>query len=309
MAPPWTEEELDAARAEAIKIFRKRRTEEPVEDYIEAFDQYQGVLEELLETTVDLRVDAATMVGVVSEPKLLEAFRYLSGPPISEDDLKVLAEAVLTPRRLEKDKLMARRVADVVLHALDPRRFPWVAGEREPSEAERSAAVLASAALLATRRLETMRRTVEKQRQENAVKNVLEKAGLTEVRRRKILVIKHAPEAGEFCGESTLGIRKADIVVGLSDERTLPIECKVSNSATNSVKRLNNDAVAKANYWSKKFGEDHVVPTAVLSGVYNLHNLTAAQESGLTLFWAHDLAQLIDWINSCKVRPAGGRIN
>ena len=80
MPPPWTEEELDAARAEAIKIFRKRRTEEPVEDYIEAFDKYQGVLEELLETTVDLTVDAATMVGVVSEPKLLEAFRYLSGP-------------------------------------------------------------------------------------------------------------------------------------------------------------------------------------------------------------------------------------
>lgn len=300
MPPPWTDEELEAARTEAIERFRKRRTEEPVEDYLEAFDQYQDVLEELLEATVDLTADAGTMVGVVSEPKLLEAFRYLSGPPISEDDLMVLAEAVLTPSRLEKNKAMARRVADVVIHALDPRRFPWVAGEREPTEAERDAAVLASAALLATRRLEAMRRNDEKQRQEDAVKKALRDAGLTEVKTRKIPVLSHAPQSGQFCGESLLGDRKADIVVGLWDSRVLPIECKVSNSATNSVKRLKNDAAVKAVTWRKQLGENQVVPTAVLSGVYKLHNLTSAQGSGLNLFWAHDLPQLIDWINSTK---------
>ena len=300
MPPPWTKEQLDAARTVAIKAFRKRRTEEPIEEYLEAFDEYQTVLEDLLEATVDLTADAGTMVGVVSEPKLLEAFRYLSGPPISEDDLKVLAEAVLTPSRLEKDKAMARRVTDVVIHALDPRRFPWVAGEREPTEAERRAAVLASAALLATRRLEAMRRNVEKERQEDAVKKALKDAGIQEVETRKITRIADAPQAGEFCGESLLGIRKADIVVGLWDGRTLPIECKVSNSATNSVKRLNNDAVAKADDWTHRFGVDEVSPTAVLSGVYKLHNLTSAQDRGLNLFWAHNLPQLIDWIEATR---------
>ena len=299
MPPPWTAQELDDERAKAVEVFRKRRTEEPIEAYVEAFDEYQGVLEELLEETVDLTADAKTMVGVVSEPNLLEAFRYLAGPPISEDDLKVLATAVLTPKRLRKDDEMAKRVADVVIHGLDSRRFPWVTGNREPTEAERNAAVLASAALLATRRLETMRRNEEKRRQENAVKAALKTAGLTEVKARKILVLKNAPAAGEFCGESLLGNRKADVVVGLEDGRTLPIECKVSNSAINSVKRLNNDAAAKAREWTKRFGEDQVAPTAVLSGVYKLHNLTAAQESGLTLFWAHDLGQLISWISSC----------
>ena len=300
MPPPWTAQDLDDERAKAVEVFRKRRTEEPIEEYLEAFDQYQGVLEELLEETVDLTADAKTMVGVVSEPKLLEAFRYLAGPPISEDDLKVLARAVLTPSRLKKDDKMARRVADVVIHGLDPRRFPWVTGDREPTEAERNAAVMASAALLATRRLEAMRRNEEKQRQEDAVKTALRDAGLTEVKSRKIPVLGDAPKPGEFCGESLLGKRKADVVVGLADGRTLPIECKVSNSAINSVKRLNNDAAARAVYWSKQFGEGQVAPTAVLSGVYKLHNLTAAQESGLTLFWAHDLAQLIDWINSSR---------
>jgi hypothetical protein len=76
----------------------------------------------------------------------------------------------------------------------------------------------------------------------------------------------------------------------------MPIECKVSNSSTNSVKRLNNDAAVKAGSWRTDFGLRQVVPTAVLSGVYKLHNLLDAQERGLTLFWAHDLNRLTDWL-------------
>ena len=195
---------------------------------------------------------------------------------------------------------MARRVAQVVINGLDRRRFPWVADHREPNEAERNAAVLASAALLATRQLEAARRNEEKRRQEGEVMKALKNADLENVPTRKIAVLTQAPAAGQFCGESLLGKRKADIMVGLWDGRVLPIECKVSNSATNSIKRLNNDAAAKAEYWRTEFGAAQVVPTAVLSGVYNLHNLTAAQQRGLTLFWAHNLPELIDWIQARK---------
>ena len=80
----------------------------------------------------------------------------------------------------------------------------------------------------------------------------------------------------------------------------MPIECKVSNSYINSVKRLNNDAAVKAVTWKRDFGVRQVVPTAVLSGVYKLHNLQDAQERGLTLFWAHGLKPLTDWISSTK---------
>ncbi|MEO8648322.1 MAG: XamI family restriction endonuclease [Acidobacteriota bacterium] len=57
----------------------------------------------------------------------------------------------------------------------------------------------------------------------------------------------------------------------------MPIECKVSNSATNSVKRLNNDAAAKAETWIKDFGEMVVVPVAVLGGVYKRRNCVSAK--------------------------------
>ncbi len=105
-----------------------------------------------------------------------------------------------------------------------------------------------------------------------------------------------APQPGEFCQEVTLGTRKADLIVGLWDRRTMPIECKVSNSSTNSIKRLNNDAAAKAEAWLDQFGRAQVVPVAVLGGVYKLLNLEQAQDRGLTLFWVHRLRDLTDWI-------------
>jgi len=121
-----------------------------------------------------------------------------------------------------------------------------------------------------------------------------------EVPSRTIKTISHAPSPGQFCGESVLGNRKGDIIVRLWDDRVMPIECKVSNSSTNSVKRLNNDAAVKATSWKTDFGLRQVVPSAVLSGVYKLHNLRDAQERGLALFWAHDLTPLTEWITRTK---------
>jgi Holliday junction resolvase len=153
---------------------------------------------------------------------------------------------------------------------------------------------------MAIRKLETNRRSIEKKRQEEEVIEALKVAGLVKVKTRKVSVLSQAPGAGEFCAESLLGKRKADIIVGLWDGRVLAIECKVSNSAINSVKRLNNDAAAKAEAWRSDFGTVQVVAVAVLSGVYKLHNLESAQARGLTLIWSHDIGELISWIESTK---------
>ncbi len=104
--------------------------------------------------------------------------------------------------------------------------------------------------------------------------------GLKQVDPRPIPTVREAPEPGEFCGESPLASRKADIVVALHDGRVMPIECKVSNSALNSVKRLNNDAAAKAAQWLDALGKDQVVPCALLSGVFKKRNLEHAQNRG-----------------------------
>jgi hypothetical protein len=298
--PLWTKEQLQTDRLAAIALFRKERTEEPLEDYLEGFDQYQGYIEELLETTVDLTDIETSALDVLTDKRLLEAFRYLAAPPISTDDWKVLADASLAKGQLRKNPEQVKRLVEVVRSVLDRRRFSWVVEKREPTEAERGAAVMASAALMAASRAQTRRRLLGKEQQEAMVKAALTEMGFKEVASRDIPNVSHAPSIGEFCGESTLGTRKGDIIVRLWDQRVMPIECKVSNSYINSVKRLNNDAAVKAGSWKTDFGLRQVVPTAVLGGVYKLHNLEDAQQRGLTLFWAHSLKPLTDWITRTK---------
>lgn len=298
--PSWTKEQLEADRILASASFSKERLEEPLEDYLEAFDEYQGHIEEMLEATVDLAQLEGSALDVLTDPHLLDAFRYLAAPPISQDDLKVLADAKLSKKHLRNNPADVQKIIGIVRQVLDRRRFAWVIEGREPTEAERNAAVLASAALMAASRAQTQRRTTGKKQQEAMVKDALKAMGFEEVASRKIPNVSHAPEPGSFCGESMLGTRKADIVVRLRDHRVMPVECKVSNSSTNSVKRLNNDAAVKAVSWKRDFGLLQVIPTAVLGGVYKLHNLLDAQERGLTLFWAHNLTPLTEWIAKTK---------
>lgn len=304
MAPHWDDERLESDRTKAIEAFREERLTEPLEAYLDVFESYRDAFDDLLETTVDLTQIADNAVDVLTDDRFLEAVRYLAAPPMSTDDLVTLAEAPsLAPKVIKADPELAQRIIATVLDGLDRRRFPWVTENREATEQERASAVLASTALLATQRVNTDRRNKAKSVQEELVSACLLSANFKKVLTREVRALTAAPKPGEFCAESKLGERKADLLVGLWDGRTMPIECKVSNSATNSIKRLNNDAAVKASYWRKAFGDTQVVPVAVLSGVFNLLNLCQAQNAGLTLFWAHSLGEINTWIDTTKPKP------
>jgi hypothetical protein len=76
------------------------------------------------------------------------------------------------------------------------------------------------------------------------------------------------------------GSRKADVVIGLWDGRKMALECKVSNSELNSIKRLNNDAAMKAVEWRKEFGALGVEPGALLAGVFKrAHTLSTPRNA------------------------------
>jgi hypothetical protein len=153
---------------------------------------------------------------------------------------------------------------------------------------------------LAAQRIATERRNEGKENQETTVKDYLRTLGFTEAPAAAINTIVKGPQHMQFCAECQLGERKADVVVRLHDTRLMAIECKVSNSATNSVKRLNNDAAVKAEYWIKQFGTAQVVPAAALAGVFKVLNLEQAQARGLSLFWSHDLEKLGAFIASTE---------
>ncbi|MEE9964712.1 MAG: XamI family restriction endonuclease [Propionicimonas sp.] len=283
-----------------MQNFREIRMSEPLEQYLETFDEYRSTVENLIEGTVDLTTLSDEAIDYLTDPDLLTAIRYLASPAISVDDLAILAEASLSPKRLREDPEMAQRVIDTVFLGLDRKRFPWVSEAREPTPAELQAAIISTTSLIATQRVQTDRRNTAKTEQEDAVAAFLKSLDFQQVSTRNVRTMRDLPAAGEFCRESLFGSRKADLIVSLWDGRAMPIECKVSNSSTNSVKRLNNDAAKKAKTWIEEFGSANTVPAAVLAGVFKVHNLQQAQHDGLTIFWAHDLQTMGDFIASTR---------
>ena len=298
----WTHIRLAEDAALAAENFRNERLilSDAWDDHYlaarEKFDQLFETLKLLHQGDIqDADVASAFEMG------LGEALRYLAGPPISDDDLRVIAGVEsMAPATLSKNPESVRKIMGVIERIIDPHRFPWIAKGKAPTPKQREAALIASSVLLAAQRIATERRHTGKNLQESAVKDCLLSLGFTEVPARSIHTIMNGPKEGEFCSECSLGDRKADIVVRLHDTRLMAIECKVSNSATNSVKRLNNDAAVKAGYWLKVFGTSQVVPAAVLAGVFKVLNLEQAQARNLALFWSHDLKKLGDFIGSTR---------
>ena len=256
----WTPAEtaLDVERASVD--FRTRRLGEPLGRYLAAFDTALphhaaliGRITALLDGT-----DPQSWGELWSTDAGRTAFRYLGAPPVSQDDLETLAEARLGAAAAD-DPATAQRLVTVLRTILDPRRFPWVAQRREPSPAELHAAVLATTALVASQRVQTLRRGDEKSMIEGAVRGLLIGMGWHAAANRPARGIQNllndSPPARTFLTQCNLGADNADVVIRLDDGRLLAIECKGSNSAINSRKRLNKEAAQNARHADGRFLE------------------------------------------------------
>jgi XamI restriction endonuclease len=301
----WSGEELERDIILSKAEFRKERLEEPVEAYSDAFEQVRDAVENLIEATVDLSQLEEKAAELLQRPDMLDAMRYLAGPPISRDDLVTLLDTTsIAPATLQNDPGLVKLLVQTIRDALDRKRFPWVSDKREPSGSERYAAIIASSALMATQRAATSRRAKGKKRQEEKVRQLLLAFGMEEVlvpgKTRLTPTHARAPKAGQFCREHILGDDKADLIIRLWDGRTMPVECKVSNSSINSRKRLNMEAAAKAERWIRAFGDQLILPTSVISGVFKREYVENAQHRGLTIYWSHNLKALTDWLTRLR---------
>ena len=240
-------------------------------------------------------LSANDLAELTSSVPKLTAFRYVAAPPISKDDLETLAEVSQTAV-VRGDPSQNERVRSTICQVIDPFRFPWVTQGRDPTAAELEAGIVSCAAMMAAAVVGTGRRSAANSGQEEAVKAELIARGFVEVPRRVIRHIGDAPAPGEFCPESLLGTTRGDVIVTLRDRRVMAIECKASNSAVNSFKRLNHEALGKAAKWTQGFGPLHVVPAAVLSGVFSAANVEAAQAAGLAIFWQNRIGDLGDFV-------------
>lgn len=131
MRGPFRQERAAAA---AVLQFRDAQVHDPLESYLHHFALYCSLVERLIDQTDDLTRLVKRAVGVLTDPERLTVVRYLASSAISEDGLKVLADAVLTPKRLEADSGMAGRGVGTVLLGLDGESFPWVAQGHRAAE-------------------------------------------------------------------------------------------------------------------------------------------------------------------------------
>lgn len=294
--PLWDDAELEARRREAIADFITERSEEGSARYREIFARNLELVETLFDQTNDLR-EFSLGTALATNPGLVEAARYLGGPPVSADDLNTLAESSIAKRkRIDAD--LARKAAQVIGAFIDPERFGWLfeSPTRSPTPGEREMAMRWTAGLQTVREIGTARRTESSTRQQVRVERLLESLGFSKVSRRAVRFPDDLAR-GEFCPESEVRGAKCDVPVRLHDGRLLLIECKVSNSGTNSVKRLIRETAGKAGHWRSEFGAT-AVTAAVLAGVFKLKNLRAAQEMGVAIFWERDLLALSKFVRA-----------
>jgi hypothetical protein len=158
MIPPpvWTEAELVVGQLAAVEGFRRERIDEPLARYLEVYDKHRDLFVAIVEAIAKAAPDSdllrAELRDLLKTEAHLEALRYLVAPPISEDDLKVVAGIPsLSPRVLGRNPEAQTRIVLLLERALDPRRFSWL-GRDTPSAADQHAAVVASTTLLASRR-------------------------------------------------------------------------------------------------------------------------------------------------------------
>lgn len=292
----WTDAELASDVERAAQDFRARRLGEPMQRYLDAFDAARPQHEALIARLASVLAgnDAELLRSLWSSEVGKTGFRYLGAPPISDADLNTLAEARMSTAAAS-EKGASERLLVVLRAILDPRRFPWIAQGREPLPDEIAAATLATTVLVASQRVETLRRGDEKSMIEGAVKGLLIGMGwrlALETPARGIQnLLNDSPPARSFLTQCNLGPDNADVVVRLDDGRLLAIECKGSNSSINSRKRLNKEAAQNARAWLGRFGGE-VVPAVALQGVFKDRYVSEAQATPMLIIWSHRLDDL-----------------
>lgn len=305
--PYWSDDELIARCATERERFIDRYKRTLRKGYTAVERECADEVLELLEETDYLRSLGRDATFFQRRRDLLVPARYICSPPISNDTFKIVA-ATDGPVK-------------TVASFLDRERFPWLASRKKVTarSAEVQAAVRITAKLMAQQRAATVARGAASRDQEARVRVVLGKAKLQfvepKVIRQRLQELGDDPKQGltrtnyqealkrgEYTREFPLAGTKCDVPVRLSNGDLLPIECKVSNTEVNSVKRLNRETGGKHDRWRNAFGAQ-LRTGAVLSGVFKVLNLQQAQQDCILIFFDFELERSLAGFVRAGGRP------
>ena len=257
-------------------------------------------VEEALAASLDLR-DMA--LALTQNGKHTLVFRHLLAPPKSQDQFKLLCHA--WPKSSEKSARpmkpdVATDVAAVLYQWMDRDIAPWLSLNRSPSDVERELLIERVISFIAPKQTETEKRNRLSLAQESAVVDVLNNLGWKQMPSatldaRAAVPPKHFMHKTKFATATTTA-QEVDIACGLSGSYVAAMECKVTNDATNSVKRI-NDVLKKANAWKAHWGS-FVETAAMLQGVIKPDDVQRLTDEGVMVFWSHDLDEFATWVSN-----------
>lgn len=230
-------------------------------------------------------------------------FRHLLAPPKSQDQFKLLCDewskgSEKSGRPQKPDAV--RAVAGVLAQWMDRAIAPWLLVNSEPTDIERELLIERVISFIAPKLTETQKRNRLSAEQENAVVRLLSDLGWTRlpsvtIDTRAAIPPKHFMNKTRFATATTTA-QEVDIACGFEGSYVAAMECKVTNDATNSVKRV-NDVLKKAAAWKSHWGS-FVETAALLQGVIKPDDVQRLTDEGVKVFWSHDLEAFASWVKS-----------
>lgn len=230
-------------------------------------------------------------------------FRHLLAPPKSQDQFKLLCDAWSKasensgrPQTTEA----VRAVSAVLAQWMDREIAPWLTANREPTKVERELLIERVISFIAPKLSDTQKRNRLSAEQESAVVELLKSLGWIQlpsvtIDTRAAVPPKHFMNKTRFATATTTA-QEVDIACGFSGSYVAAMECKVTNDATNSVKRV-NDVLKKASAWKDHWGS-FVETAALLQGVIKPEDVQRLTDNGVKVFWSHDLDTFAKWVQS-----------
>lgn len=269
-------------------------------DWTASLSEIRPVVVEALVASRELR-DLRT--SLEADGKHMLVFRHLLAPPKSQDQFKLLcsewskgSEKTGRPQNPEA----VRKIADVLRQWMDRGIVPWLAANRDPTEMERELLIERVVSFIAPKQTETQKRNRLSAEQESAVVRLLLGLGWTKLPSVKIdnraaIPSRHFMNKTRFA-TATTSAQEVDIACGFASSYVAAMECKVTNDATNSVKRV-NDVLKKAAAWKAHWGS-FVETAALLQGVIKPEDVQRLTDEGVKVFWSHDLNAFETWVQS-----------
>ena len=230
----------------------------------------------------------------------LEVFRFLLAPPKSQDQFVHISEAYR--KSFEGNKVphqLSISVANDIKNWMDS----FYTSDRFDEAIRKTVLVEVVSRLMASQSFATSQRGNQSEQQELAVVNALISAGWSQ--RPTQGLIRRELRAFEFAHKFKMDTKsrpqEVDIACGLGEEYVVAIECKVTNDATNSIKRV-NDIIKKCEGW-EHWGS-FVITATVLQGVLDYKDVSKLLHKEINVFWSHDTERLLAWLGTQIKEPA-----